>query len=58
MVTKMVIETVGEGACFILKRTNAETGKVSDAETLHSNRYGITVISLSAHGNGCACAVP
>ena len=22
------------------------------------NRYGITVISLSAHGNGCACAVP
>lgn len=38
MATKMVIETVGEGACFILKRTNAETGKVSDAETLHSEK--------------------
>lgn len=38
MATKLVIETVGEGACFILKRTNAETGKVSDAETLHSEK--------------------
>ncbi len=38
MTIKMVIETVGEGACFILKRTNAETGKVSDAETLHSEK--------------------
>lgn len=38
MANKTEMEIVGDGAAWIVKKVNAETGKVSDAETYHASK--------------------